>query len=82
MYIKDYETEPGTAAAKAERAPSQWSLSSSSESGSVRSRREVQERKEYTLVTVLGGQGYVNYQQPCCTRSDGTPHLIVWELKL
>ncbi|KAI5744272.1 hypothetical protein M8J76_000700 [Diaphorina citri] len=82
MYIKDYETEAPGGAGKTERAPSQWSLSSSSESGSVMSRREMQEKKEYTLVTVLGGQGYVNYQQPCCTRSDGTPHLIVWELKL
>ncbi|XP_023013689.1 uncharacterized protein isoform X3 [Leptinotarsa decemlineata] len=47
-----------------------------------------------TVITLMGGRGYVNYRQPCCSSDKNKPpmsgkdmncndaHIVIWELKL
>ncbi|VEN60464.1 unnamed protein product, partial [Callosobruchus maculatus] len=47
-----------------------------------------------TIITLMGGRGYVNYRQPCCAADKTKPplvgvdancndaHIVIWELKL
>lgn len=47
-----------------------------------------------TVITLMGGRGYVNYRQPCCAADKVKPvcagkeancndaHIVIWELKL
>uniref|UniRef100_A0A6P7GEA8 Rho guanine nucleotide exchange factor 10 n=2 Tax=Diabrotica virgifera virgifera TaxID=50390 RepID=A0A6P7GEA8_DIAVI len=47
-----------------------------------------------TVITLMGGRGYVNYRQPCCSADKMKPgitgkdancndaHIVIWELKL
>lgn len=77
MYVKDYDETD-------ERLDlSHWSLSTSSEESTAATPRTMADaRREHTLVTVTGGRGYVNIQQPCCTTIANNAHIILWEMKL
>lgn len=46
-----------------------------------------------TVITIMGGRGYVNWRQPCCSadknkhgsllgRNSNDAHIVIWELKL
>ncbi|XP_046678274.1 rho guanine nucleotide exchange factor 10 isoform X1 [Homalodisca vitripennis] len=76
MYVKDYDDTD-------ERLDmSHWSLSTSSEESSAPRHQTPEPRREHTLVTVTGGRGYVNLQQPCCTTITNNAHILLWEMKL
>ncbi|XP_072154270.1 rho guanine nucleotide exchange factor 10 isoform X3 [Bemisia tabaci] len=70
---------------------SSWSLSNASSNDSTETSAPPNHRniiidnsskRESTLVTITGGTGYVNYQQPCCSTVEHNSHIILWELKL
>ncbi|RZF34560.1 hypothetical protein LSTR_LSTR017568 [Laodelphax striatellus] len=83
MYVKDYEDSE-------DQISSKWSLSAASDEGSLKVRGDQSggemganpARKDQTLVTITGGKGYVNLQQPCCTTITNNAHIILWEMKL
>ncbi|XP_039297113.1 rho guanine nucleotide exchange factor 10-like [Nilaparvata lugens] len=91
MYVKDYED-----ADQRSEVSSRWSLSAASDEGSLTSKVNQNgadlggpasgganpARKDQTLVTITGGKGYVNLQQPCCTTITNNAHIILWEMKL
>lgn len=61
---------------------SHWSLSTSSEESGAPRHQTPDTKREHTLVTVTGGRGYVNLQQPCCTTITNNAHILLWEMKL
>lgn len=61
---------------------SHWSLSTSSEESGAPRHTTTTDRREHTLVTITGGRGYVNLQQPCCTTITNNAHILLWEMKL
>ncbi|XP_054286494.1 rho guanine nucleotide exchange factor 10-like isoform X2 [Macrosteles quadrilineatus] len=76
MYVKDYDGDD-------ERLDmSHWSLSTSSEESGAPRHTTTTDRREHTLVTITGGRGYVNLQQPCCTTITNNAHILLWEMKL
>lgn len=74
--------------------------SSSSNSKSVSNSKTLQkntlnnEAPRRTVITLMGGRGYVNWRQPCCNNSEkgksslirepnsNDAHIVIWELKL
>lgn len=75
-------------------------VSSSNNSKSVSSSKTLQKNisnndaPRRTVITLMGGRGYVNWRQPCCNNSDkgksssirepnsNDAHIVIWELKL
>ncbi|XP_075237869.1 rho guanine nucleotide exchange factor 10-like [Lycorma delicatula] len=97
MYVKDYDDTSSDEHINPMDVSSRWSISagsdecSNSSPSTTRSSLVVQRNMtsdsnkrntEQTLVTVTGGKGYVNLQQPCCTTITNNAHIILWEMKL
>lgn len=60
-----------------------------------KSKANIIDNPRKTVITLMGGRGYVNYRQPCCSadkskltfgNKDNTncndAHIVIWELKL
>lgn len=54
-------------------------------------KNSVVEAPRRTVITLMGGRGYVNWRQPCCSNDKGRSykepnrtdaHIVIWELKL
>lgn len=77
MCVKDYDKNEDALNS------SRWSLRSTDESSAVQHARAADvSKKDFTLVTVSCGRGYVNYQQPCCSTIENNAYIILWEIKL
>ncbi|XP_025202453.1 rho guanine nucleotide exchange factor 10-like isoform X2 [Melanaphis sacchari] len=77
MCVKDYDKNEDVLNS------SRWSLRSTDESSAVQHARSSDvSKKDFTLVTVSCGRGYVNYQQPCCSTIENNAYIILWEIKL
>ncbi|XP_014242201.1 rho guanine nucleotide exchange factor 10-like [Cimex lectularius] len=66
MYVKDYE-----------ETEAEWTQVSRPD---TMSRNE--SKREHTLITITGGQGYINYQQCCYKNITNLAHVVIWEMKL